>query len=121
MVFGTQTDFSLTNPHIKKGQSWRALRSEHSRVECASTLSWPETLSTDRLRTPKRTTREKSKKKGMSLMGKKLSFFWKGNKERGDSGVGVRGAEAAPTTDLEPAQDSSLELGFPSSVLTMCA
>lgn len=54
-------------------------------------------------------------------MGKKLNFFWKGNKERGDAGVGVRGAEAAPTTDLEPAQDSSLELGFPSSVLTMCA
>lgn len=35
---------------------------------------------------------------------KKLSFFWKGNKERGESDVGVRGAEAAPTTDLAPAQ-----------------
>lgn len=35
--------------------------------------------------------------------------------------MGVRGAEAAPTTDLEPVQDSSLELGFPNCVLTMCA
>lgn len=42
--------------------------------------------------------REKSNMQGMSLMGKK------GNKERGESDVGVWGAEAAPTTDLAPAQ-----------------
>lgn len=35
---------------------------------------------------------------------KELSFFWKGSKERRESGVGVRGAEAASTTDLAPAQ-----------------
>lgn len=112
-VLCTQTDFSLTNPHIKK--SWRALLSGSFGVPSALSLPGQNgrmchnlfialDLKYRQAKNSKVDNQREIQDAGNEFNGKKLSFSWKGNKERGESGVGVQGAEAAPTTDLAPAQ-----------------